>query len=244
MGFTLQAYPSTGREPDVSLVNCVIRSEERCFGYEGLGTGPIRVHHSILPEHAREYSVLEADEATWFGVPDFAAEDVPYALALDGEWPQEGHAGAWGDIRPVGLMGSSFAEGVPVGAARPERAANRVRTLLGCLAGLVTLTIPVLLYLGVVGLLGIREHPSVGTGHLVAGSILAVVVGVVIDFVGESFIEDVVKFVIIGGGFTLVARTLEPPAAALVMGMAVGSFMPIFVRYWTPMLQRMGLADE
>jgi hypothetical protein len=244
MGFTLQAYPSTGRTPDVSLENCVIRSGERCFGYEGLGTGPIQVSRSILPEHAREYSVLEADDSTWFGVPEFAAEDVPYALSSEGEWPVEGDAGAWGDAQPAGLLSSHFEGGVPLGAALPERPASKVRTALGCLGGLVTFAVPVLLYLLVLDLMGIRDHPSVGTLHLVGGSVLALVVGMIISLVGESLIEDVVKFVLIGGGFAFVARGMEPANAALVMGVVVGTFLPIFVRYWTPLLQRLGLDPD
>lgn len=274
MGFTLQAKPSTGRTPDVSLVNCVLRSAERCFGYEGLGTGPIRARHTILPPHAREYSVLDADDSTWFGVPEFATEGLLFALSLDGPWPVEGDASAWDGSLPTGLWGEAFGETVPRGATKGGRSetdregngdgsaqgaqeeqkepqapeeqeaqpkAGRAKVVLGCLAGIVALAIPVMLYLWLLTALGLRNDPTLGTLYLVLGAAASIVVMGIISMVGESLIEDVVKFVLIGGAFAFIARGQPPNTAAVTLGITVGTFMPLLLRVYTPFLELLGI---
>lgn len=119
MAFTLQAMPSTGRTPTVELVNCVVRSGARCFGYDGLGTGPILARASVLPEHAREYGALEADDV-WFGEPTFAEGGFPFALATGAAGTATGDPGAWGEAPPRDLEGAPFEGDLPRGALTPQ----------------------------------------------------------------------------------------------------------------------------
>lgn len=57
-----------GRTPRVTLVDCLIRAEGACFGHVTPGYEvPIVVRRCTLPEAARRYARLDADQATTFG---------------------------------------------------------------------------------------------------------------------------------------------------------------------------------
>lgn len=87
-------------------------------------------------------------------------------------------------------------------------------------------------YMGGAWLLGIYPHPDLGVWTYVSGVVATFLISGVISLVGESLIEDIVKFVLIGGTGIgiLIEGTLSPTLLALVLALPLGTGLPLVMR--------------
>ena len=102
----------------------------------------------------------------------------------------------------------------------------------GCLEGIVWLASPVVLYFGLVWLVGLWPNPAVAWYFYFFGGLLSVVMMFFISIMGETMIEDMVKFVIIALAALGISQFLEAPGQAVVVGMAAGAGLPLLYRIW------------
>jgi hypothetical protein len=106
-------------------------------------------------------------------------------------------------------------------------AGDGIKAVLGCLGSLAAV---VALYLGALALVGDFPSTEFGAGQYALGALAVLVSAGVISVVGESVIEDVVKFVVIGGGFFLIYRGQEGVIALMALGVTVGTALPLLMR--------------
>jgi hypothetical protein len=103
-------------------------------------------------------------------------------------------------------------------------------TLLGCLAAVAVLAALIGLYLAFVWVLGLLPHPELGVWHYAGGAALTIVVAAAVLIVGESVIEDVVKFVFIAIGAAAVWSIFGPGVSVVYWGTAVGASSSLILR--------------
>ena len=116
------------------------------------------------------------------------------------------------------------------GDADEEQPPTAKTCFLGVLGVLFAIVFPIVLYLGLLTLLGMRPHPDITWIHYAAGALLTLFTSAVISLVGESLIEDMVKFAFFGGVALAIWGGKATPSAAIVLGIAVGSLMPLLAR--------------
>lgn len=102
-----------------------------------------------------------------------------------------------------------------------------LRIGLAAVAGLLA---PAGLYMGVVWSLGLMPHPELTAWHYGGGGALATVVAIAIAIMGESLIEDVVKFAFIAIGALAVWHSFGPGVSVVYLGTVVGASMSLVVR--------------
>ncbi len=98
------------------------------------------------------------------------------------------------------------------------------------LAAVAGLLAPAGLYLAVVWSLGLMPHPELSAWHYGGGAVLATVVAIAVAIMGESVIEDVVKFAFIAIGGLAVWHSFGPGVSVVYLGTVVGASMSLVVR--------------
>lgn len=129
-------------------------------------------------------------------------------------------------------------EDEPTERASPEdtfSVVDGVKAVLGCLGSVAVVAG---LYLGTLALLGEFPSEDFTTTQYALGALAMVVTGGVVSMAGESLIEDVVKFVFIGGGFLLIYRGQEGLLALLALGVTMGTGLPLLARPVARLLER------
>lgn len=111
-----------------------------------------------------------------------------------------------------------------------------LRTLLGCvLGGGGVIGFHLLLYMG---LLALVPHAELSRWHVAGGTVLALFVGGTVSIMGESLIEDVVKFVLLGGAALAIGWGSATPLGGVILGIPVGAAFPLLMRpvarWWGP----------
>ncbi len=104
---------------------------------------------------------------------------------------------------------------------------SRIRGFLGCL-GLIVL--PGLAYYGAATGLGFRGNPTISAGILIAGAVITYVLFGVVMTMGESIIEDVVKFILFSMACAIAWNKGEPHIQALLLAIPIGSGLPLLIR--------------
>lgn len=102
-----------------------------------------------------------------------------------------------------------------------------IRGSLGCL---VLILLPGLAYFGAAHSLGFWNDPNIGRGILIAGICGSYVLFSVVMVMGESVIEDLVKFTLFGLACAVTWNKCEPHIQALLLAIPLGSGLPLLVR--------------
>ncbi len=113
-----------------------------------------------------------------------------------------------------------------------ERGEQNGIDVLGCLQGIAWLASPVLLYFGLVWLFGLWPNPAVAWYPYLFGGLLSVFMMLLLAIMGESMIEDIVKFVFIALAAWGMSQFFEAPGQAVVMGLVAGAALPLLYRIW------------
>jgi hypothetical protein len=98
---------------------------------------------------------------------------------------------------------------------------------LACLA-----SIPAAYFL-VAWLIGYLDDTTVTWGYLVGGLVLTWITLLVVMVMGESVIEDMVKFVMFLVGAIAIASTYDPIIGAIAIGAPIGAGLPLILRRFT-----------
>ncbi len=102
--------------------------------------------------------------------------------------------------------------------------------VLGCLGGLLFLLVPVGLYLATAWMFGFLPHPALGPWYYAGGAVLALVVTLAVTIMGESLIEDAVKFTMFAVSFLALWSLTGPEITAVALGAPIGAAMPLIMR--------------
>lgn len=101
------------------------------------------------------------------------------------------------------------------------------------IGGVLVLAAPIAFYLAVAWVFGLLPNAGITWGFLAGGAALALVTAVIVSIMGESLIEDVVKFVLIGVPVLALWNMLEPHLWAIALGAPCGAFLPLISRMFS-----------
>ena len=102
--------------------------------------------------------------------------------------------------------------------------------LQGCLALVVILLALIGFYMFAVWALGLFPHPELMARHHVAGGAATILVAATVEVMGESLIEDVIKFAIFTIGTPAVWHASGPGLSVIYLGVVVGVSVPLVLR--------------
>jgi hypothetical protein len=109
----------------------------------------------------------------------------------------------------------------------PTESESSLLGYLGCIPAIAAI---VGLHLLAVWTFGLWGHPATGWQHLAIGAVLtALVIGVFV-LVGESLIEDVVKFVMVAVLTWVTWRSTGPVGRTIVVGMPLGAALVVLMK--------------
>lgn len=112
----------------------------------------------------------------------------------------------------------------------PGKKLSLTRAALTGTGIILSLLVIVLFYLAVAWMVGLLPHAELGTGNYVAAASLTVFVAVVVSIMGESLIEDIVKFVLFASTAIIVFSSFGPVIQSLVIAVPVGAGLPFLIR--------------
>ncbi len=111
------------------------------------------------------------------------------------------------------------------GSGKPSRFS--IQGFFGCT---VLILLPGLAYFGAAYGLGFWNDPNIGRGILIAGICAAYLLFSVVLVMGESVIEDLVKFTFFSLACAVSWNKCEPPMQALLLAVPLGAGLPVMVR--------------
>ncbi len=97
---------------------------------------------------------------------------------------------------------------------------------------LAGLAVPVAVYLLIAWPMGYLSAPSVTWPFMAGGMVLSVVMAAAIMIMGESIIEDMIKFAMALGAAIAVSFLLDPNYGAIILGAPIGTGLPIVLRWF------------
>lgn len=107
---------------------------------------------------------------------------------------------------------------------------NVARVALACLGVILSLSVIVLLYLAAAWMVDLLPHDELDTGNYVAGAGLTVLVASVVSVMGESLIEDMVKFVFFAGTAAIIFSSYGAVIQSFIIAVPVGAGLPFLMR--------------
>lgn len=110
------------------------------------------------------------------------------------------------------------------------RKTSAVRIALTCFGIILSLSVMTLTYLAAAWMVGLLPHDELGTGNYVAAAGLTVFVAILTSVMGESLIEDMVKFVFFAGAAAILFSNYGPVIQALIIAVPVGAGLPFLIR--------------
>ena len=113
-----------------------------------------------------------------------------------------------------------------------ERNKKDSMDVLGCLQGIAWLASPVVLYFGLAWLWGLWPNEAVAWYYYFAGGLLSVFMMFFLALIGETMIEDIVKFVLIALAAWGLSQFFGAPGQAVLMGLVAGATLPLVYRIW------------